>query len=76
MWFAAKTSAKPGLEGCEGSLGGESWTLVSSPKYATKLIEETPMQTPEGVFIPQDRDYLRKVPAILIFQLKYGFDPL
>ena len=58
LWFAARTAAKPGME-----RRGEDWTLVSSPEFAMKLVEETPMQTEEGEFIPQSRDYLRQVPG-------------
>jgi predicted NAD/FAD-dependent oxidoreductase len=53
LWFAAKTSSKKGLESVPGHEKTESWTLVSSPSFAAKLIEETPMQTPDGTFIPQ-----------------------
>lgn len=60
LWFASRSNHKPGLEG----LAQDCWTLVSTPNFAMKLIEETPMQDPAtGAFIPQSPDYLRTVPA-------------
>ena len=59
LWFASKMNSKPGMDGLK-----ECWTLVSTPEYAMKKIEETPMQDPKtGEFIPQSKDYLKTVPA-------------
>lgn len=42
----------------------DCWTLISTPEYAMKKIEETPMQDPKtGEFIPQSDDYLTTVPG-------------
>ena len=60
VWFAAKTNSKPGME----KLQKECWTIVSTPDYAMKKIEETPMQDAiTGEFIPQSAEYLTTVPA-------------
>lgn len=60
IWFAAKNNSKPGMD--EGL--NECWTLVSTPEYAMKEIEDTPMQDPKtGDFIPQSQDYLTSVPG-------------
>lgn len=60
LWFASRSNHKPGLEG----LSRDCWTLVSTPEFAMKLIQETPMQDPQtGAFIPQSPDYLCSVPA-------------
>jgi len=61
LWFAAKTNSK-----LENNINPqkECWTLVSTPDYALKKIEETPMQNPKtGEFIPQSKDYLLSVPG-------------
>ena len=60
VWFAAKTNSKPGFS----NLPLECWTIISTPEYALKKIEETPMQDPvTGEFIPQSPDYLLQVPG-------------
>lgn len=59
LWFAAKMNSKP----MNGLLNRECWTLVSTPEYAMKKIEETPMQTKSGEFIPQSKEYLTSVPG-------------
>jgi hypothetical protein len=42
----------------------ECWTIVSTPDYAMKQIESTPMQNEKtGEFIPQSKDYLTSVPG-------------
>ncbi|CAE7938623.1 unnamed protein product [Symbiodinium sp. KB8] len=41
LWFAARTSSKPGLA---ESQAFDCWSLVSSPKYAAAEIERVPMQ--------------------------------
>ena len=59
LWFASKTNSKPGMRDLK-----ECWTLVSTPSYAIKKIEETPMQDQEtGEFIPQTKEYLTTVPG-------------
>lgn len=61
IWFAAKTSSKPGFD---KTVSGDCWTLISTPEYAMHKIEETPMQDPTtGEFIPQSREYLAMVPG-------------
>ena len=60
VWFAAKSNSKPGME----DVPMECWTIVSTPEYAMKKIEETPMQDAKtGEFIPQSSDYLTAVPG-------------
>ena len=51
-WFAARTNSKPGY--AEG-LSYECWTVVGTPAYAAREITSTPMQTPEGTFVPQEK---------------------
>ncbi len=63
LWFAAKMNSKPTMESEDFSMNRECWTLVSTPEYAMKKIEETPMQTKKGEFIPQSKDYLTSVPG-------------
>jgi predicted NAD/FAD-dependent oxidoreductase len=63
LWFAARTKSKPGLSG-DTDTALDCWTLVSTPEYAMKTIEETPMQDAKtGEFIPQAPEYLTKVPG-------------
>ena len=57
-WFAAKTNSKPGFQ--EGLLY-ECWTVVCTPAYAAREITATPMQTPEGDFVPQSKYYMNTV---------------
>ena len=60
IWFAAKSNNKPGIEG----LKKECWTIISTPQYAVRKIEETPMQDRKtGEFIPQSKEYLTSVPG-------------
>ena len=60
LWFASKSNSKPGMSEMEE----ECWTLVSTPEYAIKKIQESPMQDPKtGSFIPQTKDYLQSVPG-------------
>lgn len=60
LWFVARSNDKPGLD----HLTRDCWTLVSTPEYALQAIAETPMQDPvTGEFLPQDPEYLRRVPA-------------
>ena len=66
LWFAARSGAKPGLgDGADdGAAAGECWTLVSTPEYALREIEATPMQDAQtGEFVPQPPDYLRDGPG-------------
>jgi hypothetical protein len=60
VWFAAKMNSKP----MNDVVDKECWTLVSTPEYAMKKIEETPMQSKSGEFIPQSKDYLTSVPGL------------
>lgn len=62
-WFAARTNSKPGFR--EG-LSYECWTVVSTPAYAAREITATPMQTPEGAFVPQEKGYLDTVAEHLV----------
>jgi hypothetical protein len=42
----------------------ECWTIVSTPEYAMKQIELTPMQNEKtGEFIPQSKDYSTSIPG-------------
>ena len=60
LWFVARSNDKPGLE----HLTRDCWTLVSTPEYAIQAIQETPMQDHvTGEFLPQEPDYLRRVPG-------------
>jgi len=61
LWFASKSNSKPGISMNDDSK--ECWTLVSTPEYAMKKILETPMQDPNGEFIPQSEEYLTTVPG-------------
>ena len=77
LWFASKSNSKPGVmnnkygEESDSRSWTECWTLVSTPEYAMKKIEETPMQDPvTREFIPQSKDYLLNVPG---FDLKTAF---
>eukprot|EP00439_Symbiodinium_sp_Y106_P059774 s507_g8.t1 len=49
LWFAARTSSKPGLAESQAC---DCWSLVSTPKYAAAEIERVPMQAPrlKGTF--------------------------
>jgi predicted NAD/FAD-dependent oxidoreductase len=63
LWFAARMGSKVTTSSCTDA-AQECWTLVSTPEYAVKQIEATPMQDPEtGAFLPQDTDYLTTVPG-------------
>ena len=64
IWFAARSSSKPGL-GVDGDDDAcDCWTIVSTPEYALAKIEETPMQDANtGAFIPQSPSYLTSVPG-------------
>ena len=63
LWFAAKTSSKPGLE----TLEHETWTLVSTPRWAADEVARVPMRdATTGLFIPQDPSYLREPAAALL----------
>lgn len=60
VWFAARTASKPGLE----STPGDCWTLVSTPQFALREIQQVPMRDPQtGAFRPQQRDYLVSGPG-------------
>lgn len=60
LWFVSRSNSKPGLE----HLAHDCWTLVSTPEYAMRAIEEVPMQDQTtGEFIPQSSDYLTTVPG-------------
>ena len=66
VWFAAKSNSKPGMDNTDDDkkMAAECWTIVSTPEYAMKKIEETPMQDPKtGEFIPQSKEYLSTVPG-------------
>lgn len=65
VWFAARTTCKPGFV-VEGA-NIDCWTLVSSPRYAAAEIARVPMQDPNtGAFIPQDMTYLREGPSAVL----------
>ena len=51
-WFAAFNGSKPGLS------KSTTWIIISTPSFAVDEVERVPMQTPEGEFIPQDKNYL------------------
>jgi len=58
LWFASKTNSKP-MEIEDDMELKECWTLISTPEYAMRIIEETPMQDPKtGEFIPQSKECL------------------
>jgi len=65
IWFAARSSSKPGLGGIvEYMVACDCWTIVSTPEYALAKIEETPMQDAKtGAFIPQSPSYLTSIPG-------------
>jgi hypothetical protein len=66
LWFASKMNSKPMNQNDNDmklNKNVECWTLVSTPEYAMKKIEETPMQTESGEFIPQSKDYLTSIPG-------------
>ena len=64
IWFAARSSSKPGL-GVDGDDDAcDCWSIVSTPEYALAKIEETPMQDAKtGAFIPQSPSYLTSIPG-------------
>ena len=62
VWFAARSNHKPDLLQDTDDL--DCWTIVSTPQFALRMIEATPMQDPNtGAFIPQSQDYLSTVPG-------------
>ena len=64
IWFASKMNSKPMKDSSSNPpLEKECWTIVSTPEYAMRKIEETPMQTKDGEFIPQSKDYLTTIPG-------------
>lgn len=64
IWFAARSSSKPGLADDGDDDACDCWTIVSTPEYALAKIEETPMQDAKtGAFIPQSPSYLTIVPG-------------
>lgn len=60
-WFACRSSAKLGQSG--GSSKLDAWVIISTPKFGVDEISRVPMQTEDGKFIPQDKDYLREGPC-------------
>jgi len=69
IWFVARTKDKPGMNTIH-----DCWTIVSTPKFAIRLIEETPMQDPmTGEFLPQENNYLTTIPGA---QLESAFRQL
>ena len=64
LWFACR---KPGiLSPVDGLVScRDCWVIVSTPEYAMRQIEEVPMQTNDGTFIPQPKNYLIDVASDL-----------
>jgi len=60
LWFASRNNHKPGLD---TTLDKDCWTLVSTPEYAIRKIEETPMRDTDGKFVPQSKSYLESIPG-------------
>jgi hypothetical protein len=59
LWWAARNNSKPGLRGSGEETGSESWTLISTPRYALHEIQAVPMQdAATGAFKPQEDAYL------------------
>jgi len=58
LWFAARTSSKPGTTEDTENNTLDCWTLVSTPEYALRHITATPMQAPDGTFLPQTPEVL------------------
>ena len=69
LWWAARSSSKPGLQTnasgpSGGAFGGECWTLISTPAFAVAEITRVTMQDPQtGAFRPQADDYLNSEPG-------------
>eukprot|EP00587_Corethron_hystrix_P008436 CAMPEP_0113300254 /NCGR_PEP_ID=MMETSP0010_2-20120614/1962_1 /TAXON_ID=216773 ORGANISM="Corethron hystrix, Strain 308" /NCGR_SAMPLE_ID=MMETSP0010_2 /ASSEMBLY_ACC=CAM_ASM_000155 /LENGTH=308 /DNA_ID=CAMNT_0000153651 /DNA_START=627 /DNA_END=1553 /DNA_ORIENTATION=- /assembly_acc=CAM_ASM_000155 len=62
LWFAGRCNSKPNISQIVQIK--DCWTLISTPEYAVKKIEETPMQDSKtGEFIPQSEEYLTTVPG-------------
>ena len=59
LWFAARTSSKPGLAGGPA----DCWTLVSTPTFAANEIDRVHMQDASGAFRPQEDSYLNTEPG-------------
>ena len=54
LWFAARTTSKPGFGEHGREICGDCWTLVCTPAYAAAEISRVPMQDPKtGAFRPQ-----------------------
>jgi len=59
LWWAARTQSKPGLEHSGAHNGSETWTLISTPRFAVAEIQAVPMQdVTTGAFRPQEGEYL------------------
>lgn len=59
LWWAARNNSKPGLRDSGQATGSESWTLISTPRYALHEIQAVPMQdAATGAFKPQEDAYL------------------
>jgi hypothetical protein len=57
LWWAARNNSKPGV--LNNDAGSESWTLISTPRYALAEIQAVPMQdAATGAFKPQEDGYL------------------
>ncbi len=57
LWWAARNNSKPGVR--DNDAGSESWTLISTPRYALAEIQAVPMQdAATGAFKPQEDGYL------------------
>ena len=76
LWFAARSSSKPGFISCERT---DVWTLVSTPSFAVTEISSTTMQDEKiisgrnggneikvNVFKPQENKYLNEGPAVTL----------
>jgi heat shock protein HslJ len=62
LWWAARNNSKPGLGDSGRATGSESWTLISTPRYALAEIQAEPMQdAATGAFKPQENSYLNGV---------------
>jgi hypothetical protein len=59
LWWAARTQSKPGLQHSSASTSCETWTLISTPRFALAEIQAEPMRdAATGAFKPQEGGYL------------------
>jgi len=69
VWFAARTSSKPGLEAAGAQHGADCWTLVSTPTFAAAEISRVTMQDETtGAFKPQEDSYLNAEPGPALYR--------